>query len=82
MPAEFSPLPHSRETLGAARGSNINSATSQFYINVANNNNLNGNSISTQANNNANANVNSNNANVVNVMPPGKRKRRSAEKAS
>ncbi len=43
VPAEFSPLNHGRETIGAARSANINSATSQFYVNVANNSNLNGN---------------------------------------
>jgi peptidyl-prolyl cis-trans isomerase B (cyclophilin B) len=42
VPAEFSPIPHEREIIGAARAANINSATSQFYINLANNSNLNG----------------------------------------
>lgn len=37
VPAEFNPISHSRSIIGAARGSDINSATSQFYINVANN---------------------------------------------
>lgn len=43
VPAEFSPLSHDRSIIGAARGTNINSATSQFYVNLANNTNLNGN---------------------------------------
>lgn len=43
VPAEFNPIPHNRSTIGAARGTDINSATSQFYVNVANNPNLNGN---------------------------------------
>lgn len=34
VPAEFSPAQHKRGTLAAARSSNINSATSQFYFNV------------------------------------------------
>merc|ERR1712080_800585 len=41
-----------------------------------NNNNLNQVNINTAINNNADANSNNNNANVINVMPPGKRKRR------
>ena len=41
-----------------------------------NNNNLNQANINTASNNNANANSNNNNANVVNVMPPGKRRRK------
>ena len=32
LPAEFSKLPHSRGTLGAARSQNPNSANSQFFI--------------------------------------------------
>jgi cyclophilin family peptidyl-prolyl cis-trans isomerase len=36
VPAEFSPARHVRGILGAARGNNINSATSQYYICVAN----------------------------------------------
>ncbi|RKY99470.1 MAG: hypothetical protein DRQ13_02220, partial [Ignavibacteriae bacterium] len=42
VPAEFTNINHARGILGAARGSDINSATSQFFINVANNSNLNG----------------------------------------
>ena len=42
LPAEFSKLPHSRGTLGAARSSNPNSANSQFFINFKDNNFLNG----------------------------------------
>ncbi len=42
VPAEFSPLAHNRSIIGAARAANINSATSQFYVNLANNSNLNG----------------------------------------
>ena len=41
-----------------------------------NNNNLNQANINTNSNNNANANSNNNNANVVNVMPPGKKRRK------
>jgi len=41
-----------------------------------NNNNLNQANINTASNNNANANSNNNNANVVNVMPPGKKRRK------
>ncbi len=43
VPAEFNPLSHSRSTIGAARANDPNSATSQFYVNLANNSNLNGN---------------------------------------
>ena len=43
VPAEFGPLSHDRSIIGAARGNDINSATSQFYINTNNNTNLNGN---------------------------------------
>jgi cyclophilin family peptidyl-prolyl cis-trans isomerase len=42
VPAEFTNINHSRGILGAARDSDINSATSQFFINVANNSSLNG----------------------------------------
>jgi len=42
VPAEFTNINHARGILGAARGSDINSATSQFFINVANNSSLNG----------------------------------------
>ncbi|KGJ18503.1 peptidylprolyl isomerase [Paracoccus sanguinis] len=42
LPAEFSKLPHSRGTLGAARSSNPNSANSQFFINFKDNDFLNG----------------------------------------
>ncbi len=42
VPAEFSPVPHEREIIGAARGTNINSATSQFYVNLVTNSHLNG----------------------------------------
>ncbi|XP_023348508.1 AN1-type zinc finger and UBX domain-containing protein DDB_G0268260-like [Eurytemora carolleeae] len=41
-----------------------------------NNNNVNGANVNTASNNNANANSNNNNANVVNVMPPGKKRKR------
>jgi hypothetical protein len=41
-----------------------------------NNNNLNQFSGNVVGNNNANANTNNNNGNIVNVMPPGKKKRR------
>lgn len=42
VPAEFSKLPHSRGTLGAARSANPNSANSQFFINFKDNDFLNG----------------------------------------
>ena len=42
VPAEFTNINHSRGILGAARDSDINSATSQFFINVADNSSLNG----------------------------------------
>lgn len=42
VPAEFSPVVHARGILGAARDVDINSANSQFYINVRENSNLNG----------------------------------------
>ena len=42
LPAEFSKLPHSRGSLGAARSSNPNSANSQFSINFKDNDFLNG----------------------------------------
>ena len=42
LPAEFSKLPHSRGTLGAARSMNPNSANSQFFINFKDNDFLNG----------------------------------------
>lgn len=42
LPAEFSKLPHSRGTLGAARSANPNSANSQFFINFKDNDFLNG----------------------------------------
>ena len=42
LPAEFSKLPHSRGTLGAARSQNPNSANSQFFINFNDNHFLNG----------------------------------------
>lgn len=42
LPAEFSKLPHSRGTLGAARSSSPNSANSQFFINFKDNDFLNG----------------------------------------
>lgn len=41
-----------------------------------NNNNLNQFSGNVVGNNNANANTNNNNGNIVNVMPPGKKRRR------
>ena len=41
-----------------------------------NNNNLNQANINTASNNNANANSNNNNANIVNVMPPGKKRKK------
>ena len=40
-----------------------------------NNNNLNQFNLNIADNNNANSNVNNNNANIVNVMPPGRKKR-------
>ena len=56
-------------------------ATLTLVVNVNNNinnnnNNLNQFSGNVVGNNNANANTNNNNGNVVNVMPPGKKKRR------
>ncbi len=42
VPAEFTKINHARGILGAARDSDINSATSQFFINVADNSGLNG----------------------------------------
>jgi cyclophilin family peptidyl-prolyl cis-trans isomerase len=42
LPAEFSKVPHSRGSLGAARSQNPNSANSQFFINFSDNNFLNG----------------------------------------
>lgn len=42
VPAEFSKLPHSRGTLGAARSANPDSANSQFFINFKDNDFLNG----------------------------------------
>ncbi|MCV6824109.1 MULTISPECIES: peptidylprolyl isomerase [Halocynthiibacter] len=42
LPAEFSKVPHSRGSLGAARSQNPNSANSQFFINFTDNNFLNG----------------------------------------
>lgn len=42
VPAEFTNINHARGILGAARDSDINSATSQFFINVADNSSLNG----------------------------------------
>ncbi len=42
VPAEFSRVTHSRGIIGAARDTDINSATSQFYINTANNSGLDG----------------------------------------
>lgn len=44
-----------------------------------NNNNLNQANINTASNNNANANSNNNNANVINVMPPGKKRKKRSE---
>lgn len=43
VPAEFSKVSHLRGIIGAARDADINSATSQFYINTANNTGLDGN---------------------------------------
>ncbi|MCY3994840.1 MAG: peptidylprolyl isomerase [Rhodobacter sp.] len=42
LPAEFSSIPHDRGTLGAARGSDPDSANSQFFINFSDNHFLNG----------------------------------------
>jgi cyclophilin family peptidyl-prolyl cis-trans isomerase len=42
LPAEFSKVPHSRGSLGAARSQNPNSANSQFFINFSDNSFLNG----------------------------------------
>ncbi len=42
LPAEFSKIPHSRGSLGAARSANPNSANSQFFINFKDNDFLNG----------------------------------------
>jgi len=42
LPAEFSKLPHSRGSLGAARSSSPDSANSQFFINFKDNDFLNG----------------------------------------
>lgn len=42
VPAEFTNINHIRGILGAARDSDINSATSQFFINVVDNSSLNG----------------------------------------
>ena len=42
VPAEFSGVSHLRGIIGAARDVDINSATSQFYINVASNTSLDG----------------------------------------
>ena len=42
LPAEFSKLPHDRGTIGAARSQSPNSANSQFFVNLADNNFLNG----------------------------------------
>ncbi len=42
LPAEFSKLPHSRGSIGAARSSSPNSANSQFFINFTENSFLNG----------------------------------------
>ncbi len=42
LPAEFSPTPHDRGTLGAARTADPNSANSQFFINFGANHFLNG----------------------------------------
>ena len=39
---EFSKLPHARGSIGAARSSNPNSANSQFFINLKDNDFLNG----------------------------------------
>ncbi|MCF8242885.1 MAG: peptidylprolyl isomerase [Melioribacteraceae bacterium] len=37
IPAEFSAVSHSRSIIGAARDEDINSANSQFYVNIADN---------------------------------------------
>ncbi|WP_299150203.1 peptidylprolyl isomerase [uncultured Tateyamaria sp.] len=42
VPAEFSKIPHSRGSIGAARSANPNSANSQFFINFSDNDFLNG----------------------------------------
>ena len=42
VPAEFSKVPHSRGSLGAARSQNPDSANSQFFINFKDNDFLNG----------------------------------------
>lgn len=42
LPAEFSKLPHARGTLGAARSSSPDSANSQFFVNLKDNDFLNG----------------------------------------
>ena len=42
LPAEFSKLPHSRGTIGAARSQSPDSANSQFFINFKDNDFLNG----------------------------------------
>ena len=42
VPAEFSNVNHARGILGAARSEDINSATSQFFVNVVENGSLNG----------------------------------------
>lgn len=43
VPAEFSKVSHLYGIIGAARAADINSATSQFYVNTANNSGLDGN---------------------------------------
>jgi len=43
IPAEFSNVSHKRGIIGAARDTDINSANSQYFVNVADNPNLNGN---------------------------------------
>ncbi len=42
VPAEFTNIVHARGIIGAARDANINSANSQFYVNLVENNHLNG----------------------------------------
>ena len=42
VPAEFNPIPHEREVIGAARSNDPNSATSQFYVNLVYNQHLDG----------------------------------------
>ena len=42
VPAEFSKVPHARDSIGAARSANPNSANSQFFINFSDNDFLNG----------------------------------------